>query len=317
VTQETPVVPRAPRWKRWLLLSPVARIAIFMVILTALSAALRALFGSIGWIHKDAPLTQHHIATFVLQLVPALSAYLFLVYIVEKRRPEELAWRKVLPHGLGGFGAGALLVTAVVGVLWLLGSYHVVHFNPEPHWFAQLAVGSVGAATVEEIITRGALFRIAEEGLGTWAALVLSALAFGFGHAANPNATLASSLAIAIEAGLLLGMLYHVGRSLPLCIGLHAGWNFAEGTIWGVPVSGSTEIGWMVSLRTGPDWLSGGSFGAEASIIAVALCLVATTVLLAIAVRRHTIVPPWFRRARAAAVARESDNGTVRPAPSC
>jgi uncharacterized protein len=317
VSQEASTLPAAPRWKRWLLLSPLARIVIFMVLLTAMGAALRALFASVGWLGKGAPLTHHHLATFILQLVPPLTAYLFVVYRIEKRRPVELAWRKVLPHGLSGFAAGVLLISAVVGVLWLVGSYIVIRTNPEPHWFAQFAVSAVGAAIAEEIITRGALFRIAEEGLGTWGALLVSALLFGFGHAANPNATPWSSLAIAIEAGLLLGMLYHVSRSLPLCMGVHAGWNFAEGTIWGVPVSGSTEIGWLVSLRAGPDWLSGGAFGAESSVVAVALCSVVTIALLAIALRRRTIVPPWFRRGRAAAALRESDNGAIRPTPSC
>ena len=66
------------------------------------------------------------------------------------------------------------------------------------------------------------LFRIVEEGLGTWWALAISALLFGAIHIANPGATLWSSAAIAIEAGLLFGLLYHVTRSLPLCMGVHA-----------------------------------------------------------------------------------------------
>jgi len=140
------------------------------------------------------------------------------------------------------------------------------------------------------------LFRVTEEGLGTWAALLISALFFGFAHAGNPGATAWSSAAIAIEAGLLFGLLYHVTRSLPVCMGLHAAWNFCQGTVYGIPVSGLKADGWLVSTRTGPDWLSGGVFGAEASVVALTLCLLCSAALLALALRRHTLVAPSWRR---------------------
>jgi len=140
------------------------------------------------------------------------------------------------------------------------------------------------------------LFRIVEEGLGSWWALVISALFFGASHIANPGATLWSSAAIAIEAGLLFGMIYHLTRSLSLCMGLHAAWNFAQGTIYGIPVSGTRADGWLVSTRSGPDWLSGGVFGAEASVVALTLCSLCTAGLLVVVVRRGSIVPFRFRR---------------------
>jgi uncharacterized protein len=312
------IAAETPRWKRWLVLSPLARIVIFVAIAGALIFLLRILFVSIGWAGPAAPSPQRQIAMFVMQLVPALTAYLVLVYAVERRRPVELAWRKVLPHGTLGFAGGLALISAVVGALWLAGSYQVAGTNPDPAWVKQLLIGGLGAAIAEEIMTRGVLFRISEEGLGTWGALLVSALLFGFGHIGNPGATVWSSVAIAIEAGLLLGMLFHVSRSLPLCIGLHMGWNFSQGTIWGIPVSGGNDTGWLVSARTGPDWLSGGVFGAEASVVAVVLCSAVTLALLAVAIRRHSIVPPWFaRKGNAAAVPAAADNDMVKAAPSC
>jgi membrane protease YdiL (CAAX protease family) len=316
IAPQPPVGP--PRWKRWLVLSPLARIVIFIALAGAQIFLLRILFVSIGWAGKEAPVPQRQIGMLVMQVVPALAAYLFLVHVIERRRPDELAWRKVLPDGAGGFLGGLLLISAVVGALWLAGSYRVTGTNPDPTWVRQLMIGGLGAAIAEEIMTRGVLFRITEEGLGTWAALVLSALLFGFGHIGNQGATVWSSVAIAIEAGLLLGMLFHVTRSLPLCIGLHMGWNFSQGTIWGVPVSGGNDTGWLVSERTGPDWLSGGSFGAEASVVAVVLCSAVTLALLIVALRRGTIVPPWFaRKGGAAGAAAAADNDIVKAAPSC
>ena len=295
--------PAAPRWKRWLLFSPLARIVIFVLLFMALSFASGALLRPLGWLGKDAPATLHALAQFLMRALPALLAYLLLVRFVERRAVTELAPRKLLPDGALGTLAGLLLFSAVVGALYLLGSYHVTGTNPDAPWVPALLMVGLGAGIGEEIICRGVLFRIVEEGLGSWWALVISALFFGAAHIANPGATLWSSAAIAIEAGLLLGMIYHVTRSLSLCMGLHAAWNFAQGTIYGIPVSGTAADGWLVSTRSGPDWLSGGVFGAEASVIALSVSLLCSLALLAVALRRGSIVPfrPRARREQALA----------------
>jgi membrane protease YdiL (CAAX protease family) len=297
VAFDTP--PGAASWKRWLLYSPLARIVIFAAVTTGLGFLLQLGFGWLGWSGKATPMPQRGIAFFFLLVLPALSAYLFLVCVVEQRRPAELAWRKVLPHAALGNGIGVLLISAVVGLLWLMGSYSVVGTHPAAPWVGPLLIGGLASAIAEELMMRGVLFRIAEEGLGTWAALVLSALVFGLLHIGNPGATVWSSVAIAIEAGLLLGLIYHLWRSLPLCIGVHMGWNFVQGTVYGIPVSGAKSHGWLISARSGPDWLSGGSFGVEASVVAVGVSLLCSLVLLALAWRRHTLVVPRFTRVEA------------------
>ena len=150
----------------------------------------------------------------------------------------------------------------------------------------------------------GVLFRILEQGLGSWIALGLSAVVFGLMHAANPGATATSVFAIALEAGVLLAAAFMFSRRLWFVYGLHAAWNFCQGTLYGIPVSGTTADGWLVSTRTGPDWLSGGVFGAEASVVAIALCSACTLVLLRMALRNGTIVPPaWIRRRQPVALA--------------
>ncbi len=285
----------APRWKRWLVFSPLARIVIFIALFMAGVVLAEHAMHAIGW-GKGAPALQRGLAQLLGRSMPPLIAYLVLVKLIERRRMTELAPRKLIPHGLLGLAFGTLLFSAVVGVLWLLGSYHVTGFNAHADWLPALLMVGLGAGIGEEIMFRGVLFRIVEEGLGSWWALVISALFFGAAHIANPGATLWSSAAIAIEAGLLFGMIYHLTRSLPVCMGLHAAWNFAQGTIYGIPVSGTPADGWLVSTRSGPDWLSGGVFGAEASVIALALCTLCTIGLLIVALRRGSIVRPAWRR---------------------
>lgn len=292
LTYATPAT--APAWKRWLVCSPLARIVIFMAVFIVLNRAGSALAHALTQ-DMGKTLMTSALIYLVAFLLPVIVTYLFLVCVVERRKPEELGLRR-WPAALGGLLAGGLLFSAVVGVLWLLGCYHVTGFNPHADWLPALLVAGIGAGIGEEILFRGVLFRIAEEGLGTWAALLISALFFGVAHIFNPNATLWSSAAIAIEAGLLFGLLYHLTRSLPLCMGLHAAWNFCQGTVYGIPVSGVKADGWLVSTRTGPDWLSGGVFGAEASVVALTLCLLCSAVLLTLALRRRSLVPPCWRR---------------------
>ncbi|HET6430769.1 type II CAAX endopeptidase family protein [Dyella sp.] len=289
----------APRWKRWLVYSPLARIVIFALIFLLLSIIAGAAVGAIGWTAKGAPPLQRAGGQLLVNALPALLAYLVLVLAIERRAPAELSLRTLLPKAALGLLGGLVLFSTVVAVLWLLGVYHVTGLQPDAPWLPALLVVGLGAGIGEEIISRGVLFRITEEGLGTWPALAVSAAFFGAAHIANPGATVWSSAAIAIEAGLLFGMLYHVTRSLPLCMGVHAAWNFAQGTIYGIPVSGMAGAGWLQSHRTGPDWLSGGSFGAEASVVALAVCSLVTVALVRVARRRGSLVPLLARnRAR-------------------
>src|SRR5581483_7760086 len=95
-----------------------------------------------------------------------------------------------------------------------------------------------------------------------------------------------SSAAIALEAGILLAAAYLLTRSLWLPIGLHFGWNFTEGGIFGAAVSGNGAKGLINTSLSGPQLLSGGAFGPEASVAAVGVCLVAAVVMLVLAARR-------------------------------
>ena len=102
-----------------------------------------------------------------------------------------------------------------------------------------------------------------------------ASLAFGFAHYFNPDATARACLWIALEAGVLLGGAYMLTRSLWLPTGLHAAWNFTQGAVFGVPVSGSPATGLVRATLSGPELLSGGGFGLEASVIALVIATAA------------------------------------------
>ena len=289
----------ATPWQRWVVFSPMGRIVFFVALLIAMFKLTSVGISVTGLMAPGVSPLSHAIGNMLMRVVPALVAYTILVKAIERRRMQELSARDIPTLGMAGLLAGALMISMVVLVLWLAGSYHVSGTNPAVNWLPAVLTTGLGAGIAEEIITRGVLFRAVEEGLGTWWALAISALFFGAAHIFNPGATLWSSLAIAIEAGVLLALLYHVTRSLWPCIGLHAAWNVMQGTFFGIPVSGTEAHGWLISTRTGPDWLSGGVFGAEASVVALIVCSACSALLLIVALRRGTIVPPAWQRTTA------------------
>jgi hypothetical protein len=104
------------------------------------------------------------------------------------------------------------------------------------------------------------------------------------------------AIGIALTAGILLAGAYVVSRRLWLPIGLHFGWNFALGGIFGLAVSGNRVEGWLQCRLEGPEWLTGGIFGLEASLVTIIMGLLVGGLFFAVASRRGQIVPPPWRR---------------------
>jgi hypothetical protein len=120
----------------------------------------------------------------------------------------------------------------------------------------------------------------------------VSAALFGLLHALNPGATMTSTVAIALEAGVLLAAAYALTRNLWFPIGLHLGWNFTEGGIFGASISGGAAGKGIFSVSlAGPDLITGGKFGPEASMVAIAVCLALAGALLALTIRTGRWMP--------------------------
>jgi CAAX protease family protein len=240
-------------------------------------------------------LGSHWITTVAVILAVDL-AYRGYVRLVERRPADELGPRRALAELGWGAALGLVLIAAIIGTLWAVGDYQVKSIND---WTAPAGVlaPAILSGYTEEIVARGILFRITEEALGTWLALALSAALFGFAHAGNPGATFASSAMIGLEAGVLLGIGFVLTRRLWFAIGLHAAWNFSEGGLFGVPVSGYQLEGLLRGELSGSPALTGGGFGPEASVVALAACGSTAIVLAVIAARRgHLKRPFWAYR---------------------
>lgn len=224
-----------------------------------------------------------------------MLAYIGFGRLVEHRQLSDVSLKGALVELLAGLAIGALLFSLVVAVIALLGGYQVVGTRPASVLYPIIGLSIVSGVT-EEIMLRGLFFRIIENWLGSWVALVLSAALFGALHLGNPNATLVAGGAIAIEAGVMLAAIYMVTRRLWAAIGVHVAWNFTQGGVYGIPVSGFDVQGLLVPRITGPELLTGGDFGAEASLPAMLICTAFGIALLVIAARRGQVKQPYWRR---------------------
>jgi len=217
----------------------------------------------------------------------AAAVYVAVVRWLERRDAPELALHRLPVQLGGGLVLGLGLFTLTLTLIAAAGGYRITGWGSAGGALASVGVMAAVAVT-EELLFRAVLFRVVEELTGTWGALAISSLVFGAAHLTNPNATLWGALAITVEAGFLLGAAYTVTRSLWLPIGVHWGWNLAEGGIFGAAVSGSGRgpAGLLTSHTSGPALLTGGTFGPEASVVAVLVCGAATVALLLAAARR-------------------------------
>lgn len=125
---------------------------------------------------------------------------------------------------------------------------------------------------VEEIMFRGYLMSLLGRYFNLKVALVVSSFAFALVHADNDGFSIIGFVTITL-AGFLFGLLYMKTGQLWLATGMHAAWNFTQGVVLGFPTSGIKTYAIMGTTTSGPDWLSGGPFGYEGSILAVLLII--------------------------------------------
>ncbi len=187
---------------------------------------------------------------------------------------------------LGGFVLGAVMISAGIGILAAFGFYRVGSVVFAPGALAWAVVFFLSVSVLEEVIARGMVLRWLEPRTGSWLALGLSSLAFGVLHAANPNATLLATLAIALEAGVLLGAAYLATRGLWWPIGIHWSWNLFQGPVYGAHVSGMEMEGIVRGELVGPQLWTGGSFGPEAGLVMIVIGTAGGLGFVDLAVRR-------------------------------
>jgi membrane protease YdiL (CAAX protease family) len=182
------------------------------------------------------------------------------------RRP----WLKDL--WVGGL-IGASMVALAVTVIAVTGTLTIrIVANAYTARLAALVVVILGAgAMAEEVSFRGYPFQRLVEAVGPVAAVVAVSVLFGTAHLLNPHAS-ALGYINTVLIGILLALAYLRTRSLWMPIALHFAWNATLGLVFGLPVSGLTHFAVVTRGRAeGSVWLTGGSYGIEASGVGAAV----------------------------------------------
>lgn len=216
---------------------------------------------------------------FVGQLAQflAFSGSVFLARRFLDRRSVVSLGLKVDGRAWMDILAGIFITFIVMGAIYLamvlLGwsRFESFAWQSDPLTTVLLTTLSVFALFVlvgfnEELLSRGYHLQTLASGLNLMWGVILSSAIFGLLHIFNPNATWISAAGI-FFAGLFLAYGYVRTKQLWLPIGLHIGWNFSEGTVFGFPVSGLDIYRLLRHDVVGPELWTGGAFGPEAGLI--------------------------------------------------
>ena len=210
----------------------------------------------------------------------------FALKKIDHRPPALLGlnfWSVGLKELIIGMGIGlanfALIFLTLLAFGWISVEWVGFAITDAEIFLLYLASFLVFAA-FEELINRGYIFQTLCEGVGVWTAVIIVNLIFSLVHVVNPAFSILGGVFLFIH-GLMYTIVYLKTRSLWGPIGLHMAWNFAQGPIAGINVSGTAvDKSLFLSEISGPDVMTGGSFGAEGGLVAIIISIILLIVLL-------------------------------------
>ena len=187
----------------------------------------------------------------------------------------------VVKDWLFGFLLSFVMAGSVFLLLLLFGFLEFKNINPDiltakfmGNFLLMFVAFCILTAWWEELVFRGYLLQNMISGMGKNWAVIISCILYGAVHATNPNASIISS-SIIVLFGFMRLYGYLRTSQLWLSMGMHAGWNFFQGPVFGFSASGyETETIFLHKLN-GPNWLTGGNFGPEGSVFTVIIVLIA------------------------------------------
>ncbi len=203
-----------------------------------------------------------------------LAAHVFMLRKID-RRDWSYVWlgrEAARPSRLvSGLALGSLAVGIPAAALLASNQLSVADAPDGGWWSAALlsAVVLLPSAFAEELFARGYIFALVREAVSWKVALAATSIGFGMLHVANPGANW-QSLSVVVLAGFFLGAVVLATGSLYAATLAHFAWNWFIAAVLHMPVSGIPVAGspdYRV-VETGPDWLTGGSWGPEGGLAA-------------------------------------------------
>ena len=229
----------------------------------------------------------------LFSFVIILFLFIFWVKVIEKNALSSLGfvkrnWLKYLGWGIM-FSLVQMGVIALVYQVSGIGSFELNELSLEPILFILgLFPFWLLQGGTEEVATRGWLLTRIAARTNLPLAIAISSSLFGFLHLGNSGVTFLSVLNIVLD-GVLAGLLFIYTDSIWLVVAQHGTWNYVQGNLLGFQVSGTGADASIFSftMGSGPDWLTGGTFGAEGSIITTLVLLVSLVIVYRLGERKE------------------------------
>ncbi|HEP1793009.1 TPA: CPBP family intramembrane metalloprotease [Streptococcus suis] len=215
--------------------------------------------------------------TLSLELVA--FSFISLAIILWARFVEKSPWlglgirkKGALKDFLLGWGIGAAMLITCVLLMWVFGAIQVTSFQFSANLVGEFLILVLAwsiQGTTEELLTRGWMFSSLSAKHNIPVGILISSLFFTFLHLGNDAISLIPLLDLTLFAILACLVMLKTGN-LWVIGGLHAAWNCFQGNVFAFPVSGTQAGQAFIAVETsGPDWLSGGAFGVEGSVISL------------------------------------------------
>jgi membrane protease YdiL (CAAX protease family) len=225
----------------------------------------------------------------------ALAVYIFLFRVYEKRKITELSASNFFSFASIGFIIGFILQLLFVLCIYLFAQYSILNKNAITAVIPAFNT-SFTAGFVAELLIVGVFFRLTEEKLGTFIALIILTIIFAIIHTNAKNATWLSVVNTALQSGVMLPATYIVSRSLWFTIFMHFAWDFAEpGIFGGINPGNSVNASLFTSKINGSEIITGGLNGPQNSIQAFIICLIVSIIFLSIAKKRNRFIKPVWQ----------------------
>lgn len=236
-----------------------------------------------------------------LQISKAIILISLLIYsyswytkLIEKRPAFEFdfnLWKT--EFGIGALIGGGMILFLVF-ILFVAGSFKIESINSPLILLIRFFRYGQGSF-IEDLLFTIIIYRLLEEYFGTIISYLFVTLLFGGLHILNNGALIADTLFISIQQITLLAP-FILTRRIWMVWAVHFSWNYFQSGIFGMNNSGMDHDGFITPLLSGPDWLTGGSFGIEGSWLSLIVNLVVGVTILVYAIRAKQFVKAKWNR---------------------
>ena len=216
----------------------------------------------------------------------AATTLICIIYCrkIERRSFASMGFRKQgwLVRYLKGYAIGTVMLLLCALILWIMGDLDFAFAEKIPVFYLlAFFVGFAIQGMSEEVLVRGYFMVSLSNRCHIAAAVGISSVAFSILHLANPGISFLALLNLILFGVFMAVYILRTDDLLGACA-IHSAWNFAQGNLVGIKVSGMAQLPSVAVMNPiGEQSLfHGGDFGLEGGLIVTFVLLIAISLTL-------------------------------------